>query len=640
MKRAHFIRGDTAWPAPCRRGPGSPRCVEPAGDNLFDTASLWQYFEGGANGNDAYRNCPRQLTPAGGGTVTVTLLNYAADAGGRGWYASTTPSLVNAGSRTASAAGLWHHTTQTSQAKEASTQVDIGFHYVAFCDEGPCDTDGDGLGDFFEDRDGDGLPDTGESNGQDPDTDDDGIPDGAELIGGTDPSNPDPDHDGLLDSREPLYGMNPLHPDTDGDGWPDGAEVAPDLDLYLHRYTLNVTRDFNTSPRPTVLPDATMTMTWQHHAAGTLFRSGNRSECLPLTPPPPPETIRTEGDDYAWPGTGSGTRRYWKTTYGNSAKQYDPPVEIDRPPSAEINVPWERCTAFELLLNPPTFTPPFTGRYTRSASAIVHLQSVAPTWPKPLRSVVLHVAAKDKTDGGDLNPGGTGYGLGEPVQGDTGVDIDPAVTDVFVDTHRTGPTGAVLIQLNKVDTKEVTPQINVPWYRYTALKSLPRPITLTWSRHHDVCQDPDLQTAFEDGFRRLADDDDLQGSDDIQVGVEVFILPAKRRLFPEPLRGNEYFEVMQERMVLDLLDYTFANIKVVFSMQYYSSSHGLVLTPVGVTLLGLPTSVLVHDAPPVIAVHEWGHMAGCDERFGAPRAIMNPSLLMGQVSSAVGQASE
>ena len=124
-----------------------------------------------ANSHNAYRNCPQPLTPAGSGNLTLTALSYAADAWGRRWYAIATPGLVDAGSRTAAAAGLWHYTTQVNQAKEADTPVDIGFHYVAFCGGTPCDTDHDGLGDFLEDRNGNGLRDAGESDWQNPDTD-------------------------------------------------------------------------------------------------------------------------------------------------------------------------------------------------------------------------------------------------------------------------------------------------------------------------------------------------------------------------------------------------------------------------------------------------------------------------------------
>ena len=50
----------------------------------------------------------------------------------------------------------------------------------------PIDTDGDGLGDYWEDRNGNGVFDTGESNPLDFDTDYDGRTDGQEYANGTD----------------------------------------------------------------------------------------------------------------------------------------------------------------------------------------------------------------------------------------------------------------------------------------------------------------------------------------------------------------------------------------------------------------------------------------------------------------------
>ncbi len=64
------------------------------------------------------------------------------------WYYPTNGSLftlVNAGSQSATSASLYHYTTQTNQAKESSSQADIGFHYSP-CFAGsavPCDTDND-----------------------------------------------------------------------------------------------------------------------------------------------------------------------------------------------------------------------------------------------------------------------------------------------------------------------------------------------------------------------------------------------------------------------------------------------------------------------------------------------------------------
>ena len=65
----------------------------------------------------------------GANNVSVPTFAYASGPFGR-WYQSGT-AFVNAGSRTAAAAGLYHHTTQADQAKEGATQVDIGLHYPA-----------------------------------------------------------------------------------------------------------------------------------------------------------------------------------------------------------------------------------------------------------------------------------------------------------------------------------------------------------------------------------------------------------------------------------------------------------------------------------------------------------------------------
>ncbi|MDV6167856.1 gliding motility-associated C-terminal domain-containing protein [Flavobacterium sp. DG1-102-2] len=123
------------------------------------------------------------------------------------------------------------------------------------------DTDGDGFNDGAEvtagsnplspcspnanfatcDQDGDGLTNAQEitagTNPTNPDTDGDGITDGAEVNGTTpsDPLNPcspnanagpcDQDSDGLTNTQEAALGTNPANPDTDGDGINDGTEV-------------------------------------------------------------------------------------------------------------------------------------------------------------------------------------------------------------------------------------------------------------------------------------------------------------------------------------------------------------------------------------------------------------------------------
>ena len=108
------------------------------------------------------------------------------------------------------------------------------------------DSDDDGLTDgeevvlgtdpFDPDTDDDGLTDGQEvetygTDPLDPDTDDDGLNDGDEIAAGTDPFDPDTDDDGLSDGDEVnLHGTDPLDPDTDDDGLLDGLEVTLGLD--------------------------------------------------------------------------------------------------------------------------------------------------------------------------------------------------------------------------------------------------------------------------------------------------------------------------------------------------------------------------------------------------------------------------
>lgn len=85
------------------------------------------------------------------------------------------------------------------------------------------DTDGDGLTNVYEDEIG-----TDDSVG---DTDNDGSPDGIELLNGTNPLDPsdgeisDSDGDGVSDSAEVSFGSNPFSRDGDNDRASDAAEL-------------------------------------------------------------------------------------------------------------------------------------------------------------------------------------------------------------------------------------------------------------------------------------------------------------------------------------------------------------------------------------------------------------------------------
>ncbi len=85
--------------------------------------------------------------------------------------------------------------------------------------------------DAAKDQDGDGLTNLQEFQNKtqpdNPDSDDDGATDGAEVNTlNTRPLVADTDQDGLADGREAAAGASPLTPDTDSDTYPDGLEVA------------------------------------------------------------------------------------------------------------------------------------------------------------------------------------------------------------------------------------------------------------------------------------------------------------------------------------------------------------------------------------------------------------------------------
>ncbi|MHA1359647.1 MAG: SBBP repeat-containing protein, partial [Candidatus Helarchaeota archaeon] len=106
------------------------------------------------------------------------------------------------------------------------------------------DSDGDGLSDILEnfygtnpanpDTDNDGLLDgeevlTYNTNATNPDTDWDLIPDGWEVLNSLNPLNndslSDPDNDSLSNLQEYQYNCNPQNPDTDSDGLNDSVEL-------------------------------------------------------------------------------------------------------------------------------------------------------------------------------------------------------------------------------------------------------------------------------------------------------------------------------------------------------------------------------------------------------------------------------
>jgi hypothetical protein len=150
---------------------GSPVLL--AYDNLFDQTTI---SAGGStilftHDYNGYITNKNRLTP--NGTHDVILTNrpaYLTSHLGRYYYPTDDGMLsllLDAGSRSAPTATLYHFTTTTDQTKETTTTVDIGHHYVATDGNGvPLDYDGDGVPDYWEDRNGNGSVDSGETDWQ------------------------------------------------------------------------------------------------------------------------------------------------------------------------------------------------------------------------------------------------------------------------------------------------------------------------------------------------------------------------------------------------------------------------------------------------------------------------------------------
>lgn len=205
-------------------------------DNLFEGVNLLNtagsYLLGSHNGYTG-------ATATFGGTLLglkpSDLLNPAlgwqSGPDGRFYYpAKTTTSgslgqLVDTGSQTVTAAGLFHFATQATAIREGlensgqggANQVNIGFHYPV----GVGDADGDTLYDWEEDPDSDGYNTSDLSNWNNANTDGDGgfplglfsaYTDAQEILWGTNPesASSDSDGDGIIDYIERERGTDPL----------------------------------------------------------------------------------------------------------------------------------------------------------------------------------------------------------------------------------------------------------------------------------------------------------------------------------------------------------------------------------------------------------------------------------------------
>jgi hypothetical protein len=135
-------------------------------DNLFDQSAISLPYSpievSDYNGFDT--NCDR-LSPTGANDIVLTNSPaYETNTTGVYYYPTNLP-LTNAGSRLASAAGLYFFTVLTNNVIEGTNQVSIGYHYVACGSNGlPLYTDGIGIPDYIADPSGNGFTNIGGTN--------------------------------------------------------------------------------------------------------------------------------------------------------------------------------------------------------------------------------------------------------------------------------------------------------------------------------------------------------------------------------------------------------------------------------------------------------------------------------------------
>jgi hypothetical protein len=171
-------------------------------DNLFDPDTLSNSSTYSlAAGYNGYRS---GLTSLGGsGNKTGLTMDYQSGPATNwfgvlgGYYYPTNggnlSQLINAGSRSAPSASLYHYTVKADvpSVKATTNTVSIGYHYIAVdSNKLPNDFDGDLLADYFENRDGTGTYNSGDvANWQSWDSDGDGVGDYLEWVQGRNPTN-------------------------------------------------------------------------------------------------------------------------------------------------------------------------------------------------------------------------------------------------------------------------------------------------------------------------------------------------------------------------------------------------------------------------------------------------------------------
>lgn len=132
-------------------------------DFAGDTNYTYLDFNAYNTNNLAWQDYPYPYPPQYGvfmtsGAHDVLVGGYQWQTSSQGnFYLPASSPLLNAGSQLASAAGLYHYTTQTNQVRETNSTVDIGYHTVALAPDGlSWSTYWNGMADYLADTNGDG----------------------------------------------------------------------------------------------------------------------------------------------------------------------------------------------------------------------------------------------------------------------------------------------------------------------------------------------------------------------------------------------------------------------------------------------------------------------------------------------------
>lgn len=575
-------------------------------DNAFQNTVLRDDSAAGwvSNSHNAYLGAGQaQLQNSGGYDVVTNTFAYVAGPYGP-WYQAST-SLVDRGSQSASAAGLYHETTQADQTRETNSTVDIGFHYIPIDPETgeALDSDHDGLADYVEDWDGDGLTGPNDTDPSNPDTNGNGRLDGEERAGYPGFWNKSYECTNLLDFTQPSTGRNPKYPDTEYRiGWGGLSTCWADLDCRF-------------------------------------------GECLP--PDPPPETVVGQHREQRWSNLiCNGTERLWSTNVAGQVTGGDPMIFTAYPPILR-----EKCGDyfggdFFYTESGVVGATPMTVTVRRRAETDVRLSASGSTWPKPLRSVRVHVDAVDKTDGQSLGVWDTGCGSGEPNTRWVGQAIDPAIRSVVLNDRQTDADGDLLLQVPRAAWDyRLRPAIACQWFQYDVAVRPHQIVRMTWSRHPQVVPARNVQDVFDEGARILAYDDDarirdndprvvlnstnfnqnLYNADDAPTYMEFIVIKARSSVFKSGFDTSGYKDITDPAKLDSLRIDQFANVKIVASIT-------IVGVPFcGAALPGLPSLVLANTQLDGLTVaHEFGHTAGLVHRgyTGNPGATNDTTAVM------------